>query len=122
MSKGRQKVLFEGLLQKDVLGTFTVIRGFADLHDLTLVSKAIPYQAGPAGQATGYQRKLDDDHIADDEAWGLVLNRAELQESRFDLFKREFRVKPRRNVGLVVEQLQCVQDLVTAVALGSRDH
>lgn len=42
MSKGRQKFSFEGLLQKDVLGTFTVIRGFAD--DLALVSKAIPYR------------------------------------------------------------------------------
>ncbi len=33
MSKGRQKVSFEGLLQRNVLGTFTVIRDFADLHD-----------------------------------------------------------------------------------------
>ena len=72
MSKERQKVSFEGLLQKEVLGTFTVIRGFADLHDLALVSKAIPYQAGRSGQATGYQRELDDDHIADIEKFLTV--------------------------------------------------
>ena len=35
MSRRRQKVSFEGLLQENVLGTFTVIRGFADLRDLT---------------------------------------------------------------------------------------
>ena len=29
MSHGRRKVSFEGLLQENVLGTFTVIRGFA---------------------------------------------------------------------------------------------
>jgi hypothetical protein len=32
MSRGRQKVSFEDLLQENVLGTFTVIRGFADLR------------------------------------------------------------------------------------------
>ena len=34
MSRGRQKISFEGLLQENVLGTFTVIRGFADLRYL----------------------------------------------------------------------------------------
>ena len=33
MSRGRQKISFEGLLQENVLGTFTLIRGFADLRD-----------------------------------------------------------------------------------------
>lgn len=36
MSKGRQKVRFEGLLQTNVLGTFKVIRGFDDLGDCGL--------------------------------------------------------------------------------------
>lgn len=72
MSKGRQKIIFEGLLQKEVLDTFTVIRGFADLHDLALVSKAMPYQPGVSGQPTGYQRKLDDDHIGDIEKFLTV--------------------------------------------------
>ncbi|MEI6646700.1 MAG: hypothetical protein WCP12_11750 [bacterium] len=72
MSKGRQKVSFEGLLQENVLGTFTVIRGFADLHDLAMVSRAMPYQAGSMGQATGYQRELDKDHIDDIERFLTV--------------------------------------------------
>ncbi len=38
MSRGRQKVSFEGLLQEDVLGIFKIIRGFADLRDLAEVS------------------------------------------------------------------------------------
>jgi hypothetical protein len=38
MSRGRQKIEFEGLFQQNVLGTFSVIRGFADLRDLDAVS------------------------------------------------------------------------------------
>jgi len=67
MSRGRQKISFEGLMEKDVLGSFTLIRGFADLQDLEIVSTAIPYQAGSSGQVTGYQRDLDIDHIEDIE-------------------------------------------------------
>jgi hypothetical protein len=40
MSRGRQKVSFEGLLQENVLGTYKIIRGFANLRDLTEVSVA----------------------------------------------------------------------------------
>lgn len=43
MSRGRQKIEVHGLLQQNVLGTFPVIRGFADLRDLAEVSVAIPY-------------------------------------------------------------------------------
>ena len=42
MSRGRQKISFEGLLQENVLGPFTVIRGIADLRDLTEVSVGMP--------------------------------------------------------------------------------
>ena len=56
MSKGRQKIRFEGLLQKNVLGTFSVIRGFADLRDLAAVSVAIPYEGSGMGSGTGYQQ------------------------------------------------------------------
>lgn len=42
MSQGRQKIEFEGLLQENVLGTFSVIRGFADLQDLAEVAVAVP--------------------------------------------------------------------------------
>lgn len=65
MSRGRQKISFEGLLQENVLGTFTVIRGFADLRDLAEVSVAMPYQGAMNGQGTGYQRRLDEQHVED---------------------------------------------------------
>lgn len=65
MSRGRQKISFEGLMQENVLGTFTVIRGFADLRDLTDVSVAMPYQGAVNGQGTGYQRQLDEQHVED---------------------------------------------------------
>lgn len=58
-------VSFEGLLQENVLGTFKVIRGFADLRDLAEVSMAMPYQGSKSGQGTGYQRQLDEQHVED---------------------------------------------------------
>lgn len=58
-------VSFEGLLQKNVLGTFKIIRGFADLHDLAEVSVAMPYQGSKNGQGTGYQRQLEEQHVED---------------------------------------------------------
>src|SRR5262245_6409602 len=63
MSRGRQRVEFEGLLQPNVLGTFPVIRGFADLRDLDAVSVAIPYEGSGLGYGTGYQRTLDEAHV-----------------------------------------------------------
>jgi len=65
MSRGRQKVSFEGLLQENVLGTFKIIRGFADLHDLAEVSVAMSYQGSNFGQGSGYQRQLDKQHVDD---------------------------------------------------------
>ncbi len=65
MSRGRQKVSFEGLLQENVLGTFRIIRGFGDLRDLAEVSVTMPYQGSKTGQGTGYQRQLDDQHVED---------------------------------------------------------
>ena len=65
MSKGRQKIRFEGLLQKNVLGTFSVIRGFADLRDLAALSVAIPYEGSGMGSGTGCQRALDEQHVGD---------------------------------------------------------
>jgi len=63
MSRGRQKIEFEGLLQQNVLGTFSVIRGFADLRDLATVSVAMPYEGGSSGEDGGYQRSLDEMHV-----------------------------------------------------------
>ena len=65
MSRGRQKVSFEGLMQENVLGTFKIIRGFADLRDLVTVSVAMLYQGSQTGQNVGYQRQLDDQHVED---------------------------------------------------------
>ncbi len=65
MSRGKQKVSFEGLLQENVLGTFKVIRGFADLQDLAEVSVAMQYQGAKDGMGTGYQRQLDEQHVED---------------------------------------------------------
>ncbi len=65
MSRGRQKISFQGLLQVNVLGTFKIIRGFADLRDLAEVSVAMPYQGGKDGSGTGYQRQLDEQHVED---------------------------------------------------------
>jgi nucleoside 2-deoxyribosyltransferase len=65
MSRGRQYVSFEGLLQENVLGTFKIIRGFADLRDLVAVSVAIPYQGSGTGHGSGYQRQHDEQHVED---------------------------------------------------------
>ena len=65
MSRGRQKVSFEGLLQENVLGTFKIIRGFADLRDLAEVSVAMLYQGSKDGEGTGYQRQHDEQHVED---------------------------------------------------------
>ncbi len=63
MSRGRRKIEFEGLLQQNVLGTFSVIRGFADLRDLAAVSVAIPYEGSGLGGGSGYQRDLEESHV-----------------------------------------------------------
>src|ERR1700733_6810277 len=65
MSRGRQKISFEGLLQENVLGTFKIIRGFADLRDLAEVSVAMQYQGSRTDQERGYQRELDEQHVED---------------------------------------------------------
>ena len=63
MSRGRQKIEFEGLLQQNTLGTFSVIRGFADLRELAEVSVALPYEGSGFGSGTGYQREIDEAHV-----------------------------------------------------------
>lgn len=65
MSRGRQKISFEGLLQKNVLGTFTIIRGFADLRDLVEVSVAMPFTELAGERDSGYQRQLHEPHVKD---------------------------------------------------------
>ncbi|MBM4163291.1 MAG: hypothetical protein FJ222_02460 [Lentisphaerae bacterium] len=60
MSRGRQKVSFEGLLQENVLGSFKVIRGFADLGDLAEVSVPLYHDFKVRD---GYQRQPTEPHI-----------------------------------------------------------
>lgn len=63
MSRGRQKIEFVGLFQANVLGTFSIIRGFADLRELAEVSVPIPYKGSGLGNGEGYQRSLDEAHV-----------------------------------------------------------
>ena len=65
MSPARRKIQFDGLLQENVLGTFNVIRGFADLRDLAEVSVAMPYEGSGLDDGHGYQRTVDESHIED---------------------------------------------------------
>jgi hypothetical protein len=61
-SRGRF-ITLEGAFANDVLGTFRVVRGFADLRDLALVS--VPYlleSADSRGRVHGVQRTVDNDH------------------------------------------------------------
>jgi hypothetical protein len=50
MSRGRQKIWFEGVMKENLLEIFTVIRGFADLRDLAEVSNFMPYQGAKNGE------------------------------------------------------------------------
>lgn len=63
MPRGSRPILFEGLFEKDVLGVFNVIRGFADLRDLAKVS--VPYTMATGAedkQVVGHQRQVDLGH------------------------------------------------------------
>jgi hypothetical protein len=64
MAKTSRYLSFDGQYESKVLGTFRLIRGFADLKDLAEVS--VPYQMedGSDGLVKGQQRKLDDQHAA----------------------------------------------------------
>ncbi len=82
MSSGKQKVSFDGLLQENVLGTFKIICGFADLYDLAEVSVAMQYQGAGNGLSTGYQRQLDEQHVEDIKRF--------LSKGRYRSFQRSF--------------------------------
>jgi hypothetical protein len=66
MSRGRQYIQFEGYFARGVLGTFNVIRGFADLRDLAAIST--PYEMGETdedGRVVGHQRQINEKHSND---------------------------------------------------------
>ncbi len=61
MARTAEYIRFDGLFEKDVLGTFRIIRGFADLRDLAEVS--VPYNMSDGEMLVhGYQRSIDNDH------------------------------------------------------------
>jgi hypothetical protein len=63
MSRISQYIEFDGLYSEDVLGTFRIIRGFADLQDLAKVS--VPYKmqnGGVPSRVVGFQRKESERH------------------------------------------------------------
>ncbi len=62
----------EGQFEKDVLGAFRIIRGFAKLQDLAAISCAYPLDdadEAATGQVVGHQRALDPKHAADIEQY-----------------------------------------------------
>ena len=59
-------IQIEGIFDTEVLGTFSIIRGFASLQDLAAIS--VPVLMEPpdvAGQVRGHQRPLDEQHAQD---------------------------------------------------------
>ena len=66
MASGGRYIEFEGLFSEAVLGTFRVIRGYADLRDLAAVS--VPYAMQPSGPGlgvSGHQRLESEKHAED---------------------------------------------------------
>jgi hypothetical protein len=63
MPRTSRYLTFEGQFESSVLGTFRIIRGFANLQDLAAIS--VPYimkDAGDAAEVQGQQRTLDPEH------------------------------------------------------------
>jgi len=57
------QIVFEGLFEKDVLGIFKIIRGFASLKDLAEISTPYLMDSSPiSGQVIGHQREIDTQH------------------------------------------------------------
>lgn len=64
---GRPKsyIEIEGIFDTEVLGTFSIIRGFALLQDLARISVPVFMQDAGEGQVAGHQRELDQQHAED---------------------------------------------------------
>jgi len=63
MGRSARYLTFDGQFESSVLGTFRIIRGFANLQDLAEIS--VPYEMesdNSNAQVTGQQRKLNPDH------------------------------------------------------------
>jgi hypothetical protein len=64
MGRSTHYLTFEGRFESSVLGTFRIIRGFANLQDLAEIS--VPYEMeddGNGAEVKGQQCKLDPEHI-----------------------------------------------------------
>lgn len=63
MGKSARYLTFEGQYESSVLGTFRIIRGFANLKDLAEISVAyVMEDDGNGAEVKGQQRKLDPQH------------------------------------------------------------
>src|SRR4051794_35194756 len=67
MPRSARRLTVEGLYAGGVLGQFRLIRGFATLQDLAVISTpyemAVPDQAG--AMVIGHQRRIDEKHAAE---------------------------------------------------------
>ncbi len=78
MAESPRYLTFEGQFENNVLGTFRIIRGFANLKDLAEIS--VPYEMediGNGAEVHGQQRKLDQQHAS------RIKRYLELGERRF---------------------------------------
>ena len=66
MARSQRYITLEGIYEKDVLGIFTIIRGFANLKDLARIS--VPYEmtdSDSSAQVIGHQRQINENHAAE---------------------------------------------------------
>lgn len=62
MARRSRYVAFDGQFESSVLGTFRIIRGFANLKDLAEVSVPYEMETSVQGAVAGQQRKLNPEH------------------------------------------------------------
>lgn len=63
MARTQRYLTFDGQFESGVLGTFRIIRGFANLRDLAEISVAFEMESdGESAGVEGQQRKIDTDH------------------------------------------------------------
>ncbi len=66
MARSKAYVQIEGIFDTEVLGTFSIIRGFASLQDLARISVPVfMHELNAEGQVAGHQRELDRQHAED---------------------------------------------------------
>ena len=65
MSRGPSYITLEGEFAHDVLGSFSIIRGFATLQDLAAISAPYFMADGADGAIAGHQRQHDEDHATE---------------------------------------------------------